>query len=345
MTGVCMIRWPLWYNTDPASNEVLRSISNPKYQTRAPFWATKIDRTTLRMDPTTATMAVEIAKAAAAKVSWAWLRYAQGSPLNAGFDMYMAHANRASIKFSVIMQSSILGSTGNYATQVAQIVGWMGQLNYRKVLSTRPLMALFYNAADLTTYWGGSSANLKAAIDAVRAGAISAGLANPYIVLMDEPGVNPTANATALGIDAVSSYITSSNARRGATYAELSTAAQAFWAAQLALGLKVVPTGMLGWDRRPRIERPVQWELGSQLPMLGLDNFHAQPSNAELVAHLTALRDYVVAHPSACEADVGYCYAWDEFDEGGWLCPTRNSDGTMNSGRVDALATANIFTA
>ncbi len=344
MTGLCMIRWPLWYSNDPASREVLRSISNPKYQTRAPFWATQVDRSTLRMDATVATMVTEITKAAAAKVSWAWLRYADGSPLNAGFDLYMASASKAAIKFSVIIQSNILGTTGNYAAEVAQIVDWMAQANYRKVLSARPLMALFYNAADLATYWGGSSANLKAALDAIRAGAISAGLSNPYIVLMDEPGVNPTANAAALGTDAISSYITSTNARRGATYAELSTAAQAFWAAQVALGLKVVPTGMLGWDRRPRIERPVQWEASNQLPMLGLDNYHVQPSNAELVAHLTALRDYIAAHPSACEADVAYAYAWDEFDEGGWLCPTRNSDGSMNSGRVDALTAANLFT-
>jgi hypothetical protein len=32
-------------------------------------------------------------------------------------------------------------------------------------------------------------------------------------------------------------------------------------------------------------------------------------------------------------------YAWNEHDEGGWLCPTLNPDGTANTERLLALAT------
>jgi hypothetical protein len=31
-------------------------------------------------------------------------------------------------------------------------------------------------------------------------------------------------------------------------------------------------------------------------------------------------------------------YAWNEHDEGGWLCPTINEDGSTNDSRMEALA-------
>jgi hypothetical protein len=30
-------------------------------------------------------------------------------------------------------------------------------------------------------------------------------------------------------------------------------------------------------------------------------------------------------------------YAWNEFDEGGWLCPTLSADGAPDTSRIEAL--------
>ena len=30
-------------------------------------------------------------------------------------------------------------------------------------------------------------------------------------------------------------------------------------------------------------------------------------------------------------------YAWNEYDEGGWIAPTRSSDGTPDMSRLDAV--------
>jgi hypothetical protein len=32
-------------------------------------------------------------------------------------------------------------------------------------------------------------------------------------------------------------------------------------------------------------------------------------------------------------------FAWNEFEEGGWICPTYNSDLSINTERVQAIST------
>jgi len=44
--------------------------------------------------------------------------------------------------------------------------------------------------------------------------------------------------------------------------------------------------------------------------------------------------DWLVAYPEAAEPNAVLIYAWNEFDEGGWLAPTLG-DGTA---RLDAIA-------
>jgi len=40
-------------------------------------------------------------------------------------------------------------------------------------------------------------------------------------------------------------------------------------------------------------------------------------------------------HADLCEAQAIIMYAWNEYDEGGWLAPTRSSDGTPDTSRLD----------
>jgi hypothetical protein len=38
-----------------------------------------------------------------------------------------------------------------------------------------------------------------------------------------------------------------------------------------------------------------------------------------------------------CIANTIIIYAWNEFDEGGWISPTRNKDGSADTSRLDAI--------
>jgi len=41
-----------------------------------------------------------------------------------------------------------------------------------------------------------------------------------------------------------------------------------------------------------------------------------------MAARIKAAFDYVAAHPKECEAQALSMYSWNEFSEGGGLCPT-----------------------
>jgi hypothetical protein len=89
---------------------------------------------------------------------------------------------------------------------------------------------------------------------------------------------------------------------------------------------------MSGWDRRPRVERPVPWEQWQKAGE-GLEEFYEPATPRELADHLNRALNWVRTNPDAAPADAVLVYAWNENDEGGWLVPTRG-EGTA---RLDAI--------
>lgn len=342
----CAIRWDAYYSAAVGAPAVatLAGLSDPDYQSRAPFFATQRGTGLLRYDYTQATMDQEITAALAGNVKcWAFLRYITREVSEPGMEnglaLYQSSTNRGAMKWASMDQSNTLGSTGAYATQVARLVAEMGQAHYQTVGANRPLFFLYNLASDLAARWGGSNANLKTALDAIRSGAIAAGRGNPYIVLVNSGATSSATIKTALGCDAISDYAGPVPDTLGAAYSTLDTAVQAYWAAYAALA-ETVPICTLGWSRAPRIQRPVPWERTSQRPYFGLRRSFL-PTSSELAAHVQAAVAFVDAHPTECPERVILAYAWNEHDEGGWLCPTRGDPPTgpqPGGARLAALA-------
>lgn len=210
------------------------------------------------------------------------------------------------------------GGDGNYSTQVAQYVAWFQQSNYQKVLTNRPVLFLLSN--EFNTF--SSLTTFAAAITALRVATVTAGLGTPYIVLM---GFTATATATALGADAISTYVGPNVNTQLATFAANTASVEAYWTSQKGHGFDVVPAADMGWDTRPRIESPVRWEVtSSSLPPFAGDlNYVAAGTLIERGAHITNLVNFITANPTACPATLGLVYSWDECDEGGGtLIPT-----------------------
>jgi len=88
---------------------------------------------------------------------------------------------------------------------------------------------------------------------------------------------------------------------------------------------------------RRRVEHPVPWEKNQQ-PGVGLDRYYETPTPVELADHLADALTWAAADPSRCPAQAVLTYAWNEHDEGGWLCPTRGADGRPDTSRLDAIA-------
>jgi hypothetical protein len=270
---------------------------------------------------------------------WAFLMYGQsGSDLRqtpemmAAWNTYQTSAIKAQVPWCAMIPLYLLGSTGSYTTQVSQIVGWMQQAYYLKVLSGRPVLYIYWTQSDLTTFWGGSLSNVAAAITALRSAVTAAGLSTPYVVVMN--GAETTVYA-GIGADAISSYTATGETALAAPYATLDSVTQAYWTTLASKGVPIVPPIMAGFDRRPRVARPVGWEVASQRPYFGLNRYFAQPTTSELAAHVQAGVNYIVSNPTACPSLLGLIYAWNECDEGGWLLPTI---GDPTGGRLSAIA-------
>ena len=91
-----------------------------------------------------------------------------------------------------------------------------------------------------------------------------------------------------------------------------------YWEQFKATGKEVVPLVNMGWDGRPRTY-PGNWYE------------HATPQ--ETADAVKRARDWVGENPTAARAGTVLIYAWNEFDEGGWLCPTLDE----GAARLDAL--------
>ena len=342
MGSGCMvgaIRWDAWYGDGSASGArgTQQSLSRAGQHSRAPLHTVEDSPWRLHFAPTQATMDAEILAARAGGLAyWAFLLYPRNGAAASqmlGFDLYQSSSIKAQIAWAMIRQTNDWGSTGAYGPQVAESISYVSQGHYQRVLVSRPLVYVYYTAQDIANYWGGNIANLRAALEAFRAQVQAAGLGNPYLVVL--AGSNYLSVGTALGADAVSAYIAGFPARRHGTYAQLDSDTRAWWDTQRVSYGAVIPICMCGWDREPRIVRPVPWETTTQRAYLGRGIGYAQPTPAELATHFQAAVSYVQGHPVECASKAILAYAWNEHDEGGWLAPTL---GDPSGVRLAAIA-------
>lgn len=339
MTSVGAIRWDAWYADTGPALYTATALADPIYQYRAPFFSTVSARNKLTYRPTSDTMTREIELASQAGLYWAFLHYdenGEDADMNAGFDLFQRNRRSGEVNWCSILGVGFLANGGNFASnrwqaRVSQVVAWMGQANYQKVLTDRPLVYVFWaNVASSFT----NDANFKTVLDALRADAQTAGLGNPYIVVMRYGGAAAEATRIAWGADAITSYFGPFSQSLNDTYANLATLTEAYWVEMTTASNSVVPIAMCGWSRRPRISKPVRWQP-EQYPYHSQDKAHDDPTNAELADHFQAALDFVANNPSDCPADTVLAYAWNEFDEGGWLCPTL---GDPDGERLAAVA-------
>ena len=99
----------------------------------------------------------------------------------------------------------------------------------------------------------------------------------------------------------------------------------------LGTGMSVIPTFSVGWDPSPRNVNPVPWckyRPGPYAPFATED---------ELLAGAKALADWIKAHRGSCPTGHILTFAWNEFEEGGWICPTWRADGRPDTARLQAF--------
>ena len=94
-------------------------------------------------------------------------------------------------------------------------------------------------------------------------------------------------------------------------------------------------------------QRQLRWFLTTKLPLYGkhgrpvgvmaVIRRHEEERPSEQANETTRAVAFVKANPSACPANTIIVYAWNEHDEGGWLCPTWTPSGSPDTSRLDAI--------
>jgi hypothetical protein len=159
-------------------------------------------------------------------------------------------------------------------------------------------------------------------------------------------------DADAAGAYALTHYdpsIVSAETTRNRPYADIDAINGQHAASWASRRHQVVPLVMSGWDPRPRWENtmdpvcysdsrgwytnPTCWD--------GYGFWYTQPTPLQLECNLRARINWVNATPSFATARSVLIYAWNEFDEGGWLAPTYTGDGHAgDASRLNAVGRA-----
>lgn len=186
-----------------------------------------------------------------------------------------------------------------------ELAGTMVLSCYEKV-GGRPLVACFMGD------WRQTVGRLKGFCRAQ-------GTPEPFVVLLNDPGRPRPEEAE--GVDAISAY--SSNAPCS-TAEELFDSVIDRNATRAQVGRPVIPFFTTGWNPWPRIDNPVPWTSYARR------TYPPSPTGDELMAGARRLRRWMDENPRACVPGQLLVFAWNEFEEGGWICPTKDSAGNVD---------------
>lgn len=326
------IRWDAWHG--PASQVGLiveKTLAPAHWHHRLPFYGRVVGENAVeaRAD-TQEIMDQEIAYAHAAGLDyWAFVIYPEEEALSLGLKLYLSSERKSRINFCLNLQGGweSRGGPDAWPDKVRRYVGYFREPTYQTVSGGRPLVFL-YSVEGLV---GGGRFetwdDARAAFDRLRAEARDAGVGDPYIVAQGWSPDTLKEQARKLGLDAIGAYASTAGAK-AASYAELAAHTERWWDAFRATGCEVAPLVTAGWDMRPRVETPVPWVEGGDI-----EQYYEAPTPEELARHVEAGLRWLRDNPDAAPAQAILIYAWNEFDEGGWLCPTL-AEGTA---RLDAL--------
>ena len=227
------------------------------------------------------------------------------------------------LNFCLLLQGSAhLGPTNEWDATVAQFVSLFKEPTYQRVCGGRPLVYV-YSCDKLIPHFGSAQA-AGDAFRRLRVASEKGGAGVPYLVAQIWPHLATADFLDAVGFDALGAYSAQGNTNSGEPYAKLVEMNRWYWDQYKATGREVVPLVNAGWDGRPR-NYPGAW--------------YEPATPAEVADAVKGALDWNRANRDAAHAGTVLVYAWNEHDEGGWLCPTLNPDGTANTERLRALAT------
>jgi predicted glycoside hydrolase/deacetylase ChbG (UPF0249 family) len=319
------IRWDAWMG-GPVTKEVEKTLAPLKYHSRLPWFAKVINDSTVQIDGSSQKiMDTEIDFAADAGLDyWAFLLYPEYDSMSKGLAQYLNSSKRNKINFCLILHNAFGVDESQWPTERDRAIALLQEPTYQKVLDGRPLVYAF-----MLNYKGSFP---TARFHEFQTKVHEKGI-NPYFVFM---GWNPTDDfrtASSLGFDAVSAYAYASS---DSTYHQLcQRVKEDYWQNAYQGKVPYIPLITTGWEKTPRKDHPVSWEIGQSYHQQKFFPSIASPN--EIALHLQDGLTFVREHRDICVANALIIYAWNEYDEGGWIAPTWTPQGIPNTERLKAI--------
>ena len=315
------IRWDAWTG-GRVTEQVERTLGPGKYHDRLPWFAKVVDEKTVQIDGSRqAIMDQEIAFAVAAGLEyWAFLVYPEDSSMSVAFRQYLQSPKRNQIRFCVILHNTLNVTDDQWPRERDRAVALLKEPGYQTVLNGRPLVYAFAGKAF-------PFARFAEFLAAAREEGVT-----PYCVYMGWNPVSDSERVSKTGFQAVSAYAKSGEQD---SFTNLVESMENDWQKAAKAQVPYVPLVTTGWDKRPRQDHPVSWEINASYHTQKV--FPSRATSEEISAHLGRAVSFIKDNSRICEANAIIIYAWNEYDEGGWIAPTRGSDGKPDTGRIDAV--------
>lgn len=321
------IRWDAWYGDADAVGAYVDSALTPKmWRYRLPFFAEATNSGVRINGNSTAVMEKELTYAEEYGIDyWAFVAYPPPSRMFYAQQLYLEvtnHTQRTAVKFCLIMDQNQLRVLER---DLERVLGYFKLPTYQKVLGGRPLVFTF-----------ASEASSAPQLSAMTQAALDAGLLKPYIVAMGWGSpVSQMALAKQLGAEAISQYAFIGQPVNGTgpyipkkplSFASNAAQELAHWEASAEAGIEVLPSITAGWYPRPREVIPPPWQSGGAHPGCNRSGvalcYVEDPTMPQLTSHTKRVTDWVRANPRVARANAVVLSAWNEHDEGHWICPS-----------------------
>jgi hypothetical protein len=314
------IRWDGWFKDNPWE----KNLADQQWRYRLPFYAKVLPEGGVQvLEDDQEVMDREIAYAKAGGLSyWAFCYYHPKSwkdadAYNYGWRRYLASARKADLNFCLLLQGgSHMGPAAEWEATIAEWIGLFKEPTYQRVCGGRPLIYIF-SCENLAPHFGSAEGAGKA-LQRLREASRSAGTGDPYIVAQIWPHQAKPELLDPLRFDAIGAYSAVGDKGTTEPYSKLVEMNRWYWNTFKDTKHHVVPLVNAGWDGRPRKYKGVWYE-------------HARPD--EVAGAVRSAFDWMRENPGVSPANTVLVYAWNEHDEGGWLCPTLDE----GPARLDAL--------
>ncbi len=328
------IRWDAWYpareKTD-TSYQCLKALSRPEYHWRAPFFA-EIDENNEIIIPefNQEIFDREMEYAIDGGIDYFAYVWYSHSGLRQARDFHKKSKYRNDVTMCACLDGNAI--MHDYAHN--ELVSLFKEDFYTKI-DSRPLV-YYFSAPHFVE-------KIEKDIIFYKEACKKENIPTPYFVIM---GVGAD-KAKALGADAISRYSISGN--DNIPFNTLCESIYDIWERHSregeALGIDNVLPLAAGWHPHPRFKTPVTW---MKVPENSLVDY---ASAEDLAEHYRRAKEFLSDEKNFNSTKSNTCiiYAWNEHDEGGWICPTiavdengnrlfdEKGNGLIDTSRLDAI--------